>query len=151
MTGCADGSKQAFPKLDLLSLGFWGAWRRRHPADCAMSHPIPDDQTFLIRDRQRFRTVRNGHRFLVISPLPTVPQPSFDFPAVCKGGPVIQPVVNKPRLIVMASGALAHDDGQYVPEVSWRLIGHVRPSTGALRQSPSARQAGNRSQETRSH
>src|SRR5450759_1927474 len=152
MTGCTDGGKQPSAKLNFLRFGFCGAERRCNTPNRALSHPISNHQAFLIGERERFRTIRDGHWFLEISPLPTVPHASSDLPAVGKDRPVIQPVVNKPRLLlVMASGAFPHDDGQDVPEVSWRLIGRSCRGGGALRQSPGARQAPECGQEARSN
>src|SRR5260370_29942774 len=74
-------------------------------------------------------------------PLPTVTHASFNLVAIGKGRPVVQPVIDKPRLLVMASGTLANDDGQYVAEVGRRLIGRLGRCGGALRQSPGARDA----------
>jgi hypothetical protein len=49
----------------------------------------------------------------------------------------------------MASGALSHDDGQYVADVSRRLIGQVCRRVGALRLSQDARHAPERGQQAR--
>jgi hypothetical protein len=50
----------------------------------------------------------------------------------------------------MASGAFAHDDGQYVPEVSRLFIGQVRFRARTVRQSQGDREAPERGSRERS-
>ena len=106
------------PSLDAFGFGFGAVVRRGHALGRAAVHPVADGQTILIGERQRFRAVGNRHGFLVIGTFPTVPHAPPDLPAVGVGGLVIQPVVNKPRFLIVAAGAVAHENRLDVAQIS---------------------------------
>src|SRR5262249_46812740 len=63
----------------------------------------------------------DGHWLFKITALPTVPNASLYFPAICERCFVIKPVVKESGLIVMAPGALPHKDRQHIAKVCRRF------------------------------